>query len=245
MRDPCEIHVSTCRSMRAVGSQRLRSVADGSTLRSTPPAAAALALHRAGRRERDGLQSWRAEMLERICRRAVASHISQRAVQHRCMGRDTASTVCFRRKSYFYFKVRNERPENGRCSRCHLGNFLRGGGALPARSRCVARWSVPRADGARLACGGAPRRPVARRSSWRSRPRFARRRPRSRTGSTPSSQRTSRGAVGRRGSAALERPGAAPAGAAEAGGQRGGCGVLAVGGGLEGHQRGPAPPARA
>ena len=122
MRDPCEIHVSTCRSMRAVGSQRLRSAADGSPLRSTPPAAAALALHRAGRRERDGLQSWRAEMLERICRLAVASHISQRAVQHRCMGRDTASTVCFTLKSYFYFTVR-ERPENGRCSRCRCSRW--------------------------------------------------------------------------------------------------------------------------
>ena len=44
------------------------------------------------------------------------------------------------------------------------------------------------------------------------------------------------GAVGRRGSAALERPGAPPAGAAAAGGRHGGRGVLAVGGGLEGHQ---------
>ena len=48
--------------------------------------------------------------------------------------------------------------------------------------------------------------------------------------------------VGGRGSAALERPGAAPAGAAAAGGRRGGFGVLAVGGRLEGHQRGPALP---
>ena len=166
MRDPCEIHVSTCRSMRAVGSQRLRSVADGSTLRSTPPAAAALALHRAGRRERDGLQSWRAEMLERICRRAVASHISQRAVQHRCMGRDTASTVCFRRKSYFYFKVRNERPENGDAAHAATSaiffavaeHFPRArvallAGAYPARMAPASRVAVRLAD---LSHGAAP-----------------------------------------------------------------------------------------
>lgn len=113
MRDPCEIHVSTC---------------------STPPAAAALALHRAGRRERDGLQSWRAEMLERISRLAVASHISQRAIQHRCMGRDTASTVCFTLKSYFYFTVRETR-EWTLLTLPPRRNFLRGGAELPARSR--------------------------------------------------------------------------------------------------------------